>query len=85
MRLVFPRSGDPAALAAQLLVRSGGLVQGLQHLMPSQADAFPDWWLRQRKRVHKDSRKGFDCLVAFICGSREMIVYSTIAPSKHRC
>jgi hypothetical protein len=26
---------------------------GRRHLVPSQDDAFPDWWLLQRKRVHK--------------------------------
>jgi hypothetical protein len=34
---------------------------------PSQDDVWPDWWIRARKHISKDQRKGFDTLVVLTC------------------
>jgi hypothetical protein len=39
---------------------------GFQMLTPSDDILFADWWVNNRKRVHKKSRKGFDSFVCLV-------------------
>jgi hypothetical protein len=44
------------------ILRAGGF----QHLAPMLGEQWPDWWLRRRKQVQKDHRKGSDTMVVLI-------------------
>jgi predicted SAM-dependent methyltransferase len=42
-------------------------VGGFQYLAPMPDEQWPDyWWLRRRKQVQKDQRKGFDAMVVLV-------------------
>jgi hypothetical protein len=39
---------------------------GFQFLTPAQEGALADWWLRRRKKIFMDHRKGFDSFVVLM-------------------